>query len=71
MEKIRKRILKLGVTYDSIATGDWQSFITAFNYDIVTLDMYGKTNVNCYRSAEDGYGIFQDGFLAGLYTPQL
>jgi IS1 family transposase len=31
--KLRKRLNRLGITYDRIATDDWQSFITAFLQD--------------------------------------
>ena len=29
-KKLRKKLTELGVTYDSVATDDWQSFINAF-----------------------------------------
>ena len=31
--RLRKKLKKLGVTYDSIATDDWESFIKTFNAD--------------------------------------
>jgi IS1 family transposase len=32
-QKLRKRIIRMGITYDKIATDSWDSFITAFAAD--------------------------------------
>jgi IS1 family transposase len=61
-KKLRKRIQGLGISYDKVATDDWDSFLSAFgedNYDT------GKKHTVGMKGIIAGYGIGSDGHFGG------
>jgi IS1 family transposase len=49
-EKLRKRIHRLGISYDRVATDDWDSFLSAFaedNHDTGKKHTVGIEGNNC------------------------
>jgi IS1 family transposase len=54
-QKLRKRLIRLGITWDTISTDDWDSFLTAFAED-------SRSTGKAYTAGIEGSGIGSGGF---------